>query len=308
MLPTFEDVLAARERIAPYLEPTPLVASPALGAALKLETVQPTGSFKVRGAFAALSRLPAGARVVAASVGNHGLGVAYAAETLELEAAVVCPRTASPAKLERLRGFPIDLVLYGETYDEAETHARVLAAARGRYVSPYADPDVIAGAGTVGLELLEELDGPFTAVVSLGGGGLAAGVGLAIKSRPGSRLVCVQSAASAWFPAAVAAGRPVAVEVAPSLADGLSGNVDPETITFALLRDLADEVLVAGEEEVAEGMRFLHREHGLVAEGAGAIGVGALLAGRIARDAPLVCVVTGRNVSEDVLTRVLGSA
>jgi threonine dehydratase len=308
VLPALEDVVAARERIDPYLEPTPLVPSPRLPAALKLETVQPTGSFKVRGAFSALTRLAEGTAVVAASAGNHGLGVAYAAETLGLEAAVVCPRTASRAKLEKLHAFPIELVLHGEAYDEAESYARSLAAGGGRYVSAYSDPDVIAGAGTVGLELLEELDGPFTVVAPVGGGGLASGVGLAVKSRPGVRLLGVQSEASPWFPVAVEAGCPVPVAIAPSLADGLSGNVEPGTITFPLLRELADDVLVVTEEDVRQGMRFLHREHGIVAEGAGAIGVGALLAGRIASDAPVVCLVTGRNVTEEALTAVLGSA
>ena len=291
----------------PFLEPTPLIASPALGIQLKLETVQPTGSFKVRGAFAALTRLDEGTAVVTASAGNHGLGVAYAAETLELHATVVCAETASPAKVERLRGFPIDLVLHGESYDDAESHALALARESGQYISAYNDPCVIAGAGVIGVELLAELDGPFTVVTPLGGGGLASGVALAAKSRPGVRVIGVQSSASPTFRVALDAGRVVRVELLPSLADGLSGNLESGTITFELVRDHVDEVIVTSEDDVANGMRYLYREHGIVAEGAGAIGVGAVLAGLIPTQDPVVCTITGRNVHEDTLARVLGS-
>jgi threonine dehydratase len=301
-------VVDAQERIEPYLEPTPLIESAALGAALKLETVQPTGAFKVRGAFAALTRLREGDAVVTASAGNHGLGIAYAAETLELRATVVCAETASPAKLELLRAFPIDLVLYGDTYDDAEAHALALAAGNERYVSAYNDPDVIAGSGTIGLELLDEIDGPFTVVTPLGGGGLTSGVAIAATSRSGVRVIGVQSAAAPAFRVALDAGRPVRIELLPSLADGLSGNLDPGTITFDLVRRLVDDVVVVSEDDIEAGMRYLHREHAIVAEGAGAIGVGAVLAGRIPDDRPIVCVISGRNVADETLTRVLATA
>ena len=143
--PTAEDVRAARERIRLLLAATPLVDSPGLGALLKLESLQPTGSFKVRGAAAALTALAPGTRVVAASAGNHGLGVAWAAERLGVEATVVVAETASAAKVEALRRFPVELVLHGAGYDEAEAHALGLAADGGRYVSPYNDRDVISG-------------------------------------------------------------------------------------------------------------------------------------------------------------------
>lgn len=307
-LPTSDDVLAARERLDPFLEPTPLVESPALGALLKLETVQPTGSFKVRGAFSALTLLPEGAAAVTASAGNHGLGVAYAAETLELPATVVCPRTASRAKLELLRRLPIELRLEGETYDEAEVAALELGRKGFRYVSAYNDPAVIAGQGTIAVELLEALEGPLTIVVPAGGGGLLSGVALWAAQRPGARVVGVESCASPAIHAALAAGEIVPVEVLPSLADGLAGNLEPGAITVELVRRHVDDVVVVAEEDVAEGMRFLWREHGIVVEGSGAIAAGALLTGRIERSGTTVCLVTGRNVAEDLFAGVVASA
>jgi threonine dehydratase len=306
-LPTPDDVLAARERLDPYLEPTPLVESAALGALLKLETVQPTGSFKVRGAFSALTLLPEGAPVVTASAGNHGLGVAYAAETLELPAMVVCPATASSLKLEKLRQFPIELLLAGETYDAAEAAALELGRQGRCYVSAYNDPAVIAGQGTIAIELLEALEGPLTILVPTGGGGLLSGVALWATQRPGVRVVGVESAASPALRAALDAGGIVPIEVLPSLADGLSGNLEPGSMTVDLVRSLVDDVVVVGEDDVAWGMRFLWREHAIVAEGSGAIAVGALLAGRVERAGQTVCLVTGRNVAEDVLAQVLES-
>jgi threonine dehydratase len=306
--PTPQDVLDARERLDPYLEPTPLLESPGLGALLKLETVQPTGSFKVRGAFAALTCLAEGSEVVTASAGNHGLGVACAAETLELAATVVCARTASPLKLEKLRRYPVRLVLEGERFEDAEAYARELAAAGARYVSAYADSDVIAGQGTIAVELLEELPGPLTIVVPGGGGGLLAGVALWASTRPGVRVVGVQSEASPSLRASLDAGRVVEVPQRPTLADGLAGNLEPGALSLELLRELGTDVVAVSEDDVAEGMRFLHREHGIAAEGAGAIGAGALLAGRIERHGTVVCLVTGRNVDPDVLARVLAEA
>ena len=309
MLPTLRDVRAAERRLLPHLVPTRLVESPTLArnALLKLETEQPTGSFKVRGAFAALTRLEPGTHVVTASAGNHGLAVAYAAEKLGLEATVVVPETASPVKLERLRELPAELVLHGAVYDEAELHALELARSGGRYVSPYNDADVIAGQGSIAVELLAELDGPLTIVVPSGGGGLVSGIALVAKTRPGVRVVGVESEASPSMRAALDAGRIVPIDPQPSLCDGLGGNLEPGTITYELVRDLVDDVVVVRESDVEEGMRYLWREHGLRVEGSAAIGVGALLAGRIDVAGRPVCVVTGMNVDEETLARVLGS-
>jgi threonine dehydratase len=306
-LPVLDDVVAAERRLLGYLTPTPLVPSPALGPAawLKLETVQPTGSFKVRGALAALTALAAGERVVTASAGNHALGVAWAASLLGIDATVVCAETASPAKLDALCRLPVELVLHGKIYDEAERHALELAAEGRRYVSAYNDPDVVAGGGSLGLELLQEIDGPFTAVCPVGGGGLVSGIALACSRRAGVRVVGVEAEASRGLSSSVAAGRVVDVDVRPTLADGLAGNLEPGSITIELAARHVAEIVAVSEEEIAGAMRFLHARHGVVAEGAGAVAVAAVQAGRVSISGAAVCVVSGANVAEHVLARVL---
>jgi threonine dehydratase len=254
------EVLEAERRIRPHLRPTPLVASPSLapGALLKLETLQPTGSFKVRGALAALTRVAPGERVVTASAGNHALGVAWAAAALEVAATVVVPETAAPPKLAALERFPVELVRHGRSYDEAERHALALAATGRRYVSAYNDPDVIAGQATVAVELLDELLGePLTIVCPVGGGGLCAGVALWTSAVPGVRVVGVEAEASQAMSAALAAGRAVPVEVRPTLADGLAGNLEPGAVTVGLICAHVAEIVAVTEAELEEAIRFL---------------------------------------------------
>lgn len=300
------DVAAARRRIAAHVRRTPLVESAELGALLKLETLQPTGSFKVRGAFAALTQLPPGTRVVTASAGNHGLGVAHAAATLGLDATVVVPATASTAKLAALARYQARLVRHGATYDEAERHALALG---GCYVSPYNDPAVIAGQGTIAVELADALDGPCTVVCPLGGGGLASGVALWASGVPGMRVVAVESEGSAAMRAALDAGGLVPIPLHPTLADGLGGNIEPGSVTYELVRDHVDDVVVVREEEIEAAIRHLAECHGLVVEGAGAVAVAALLAGKVdARGGRPVALVTGRNIAADTLARLLRAA
>lgn len=308
--PTPADVRSAWLGLRRLVAPTPLVASPGLGPGtlLKLETLQPTGSFKVRGALSALMRAQAGEPVVTASAGNHGLGVAYASVLLGVAATVVVPETASPAKLSALRRFPVRLVRSGRTYDEAEAAALALAAGGLRYVSPYNDRFVIAGQGTIAIELLRAVEGPMTIVCPLGGGGLVAGVTLWATQRPDVRVVGVECEGAAAMRAALDAGRIVPIPVRPTLADGLGGNLEPGSVTFDLARELVTEVVVVGEAEIEEAMRFLLRAHGLVVEGAGAAAVAGLLSGRLPPGAgPLVALVTGRNVALATVARVAGS-
>jgi threonine dehydratase len=288
--PGVEDVYAAHARIRERLAPTPLVDGD--GFALKLESLQPTGSFKVRGALAALTALPPGTHVVTASAGNHGLAVAWAASELGLDATIVVAQTASPAKVEAIRRFPATLVLHGADYDAAEEHALSL---EGRYVSPYNDREVIAGQGTVALELEDAA----TIVVPIGGGGLAAGIGIASRAR----LIGVVPEAS---PAMQHAVRGIAhVDVRPTLADGLGGNIEQGSVTIELCARRLDEIVAVSEDELTEAMRFLAREHGLVAEGAGAAATAALLAGRVEPRGRTVALVTGRNVTAATLAEVL---
>jgi threonine dehydratase len=290
--PTGADVHAALPRVRSHLEPTPVVESD--GFTLKLESLQPTGSFKVRGAVAALTNLDAHEPVVTASAGNHGLAIAWAAQRLGFDATIVVAETASPAKIDGIRRFPATLVVHGADYDEAEAHGLSLP---GRYVSPYNDRDVIAGAGTVALEL----DDADTIVVPIGGGGLAAGIGLATTAR----LVGVVPAAFPAMRAALDAGRIVAIEGETTIADGLHGNIEPGSVTFDLVRDRVEDVVTVGEDELEDAIRFLAREHGIVAEGAGAATVAALRSGAAKPDGRTVAIVSGRNVTAERLAGVL---
>jgi threonine dehydratase len=281
--PTRADVEAAAGRIRPFLAPTPLVEG------LKLELLQPTGSFKVRGALNALLQLD-GEPVVTASAGNFGLAVAWAAGKLGVEATVVVAESASPAKIEALRRLPVNLVVHGRDYDEAERHGLALP---GRYISPYNDTDVIAGQGTIALELPDDVA---EIVAPVGGGGLAAGLRLATDAR----LVGVVPANFPAMPAALAAGRVVEIEGEWTVADALHGNIEPGSVTVDLLRGV--KIVEVTEAEIETAMRFLAHEHGLVTEGAGATAVAAQLAGK----APAgVAIVTGRNVTAETFARVI---
>ncbi|TQS26253.1 threonine/serine dehydratase [Microbispora sp. KK1-11] len=309
VIPRRDDVENARRVVRAHLRPTPV--DPGAGTpddpALKLESLQPTGSFKVRGALNAVAAAPA-PRVVTASAGNHGLGVAFAANALGGKATVVVPRTASAAKTDRLRRLDVDLVRAGESFDEAEEHALALAEASGWcYISAYNDPYVIAGQGTIGAELDEQLDGPLTVVCAIGGGGLASGLALWAAGRADVRVVGVEAAASTAVSTAVAAGRRVPVEVGPTLADGLAGNIEPGSVTVGLVARYAHQLVTVTEDEIRAALRYLAAERGYVAEGAGAVPVAALLAGKVAAHGRVVAVVSGRNITAAALASVLAA-
>ena len=309
---SLDDVRQAAGRIGRYVVRTPLERSVGLSGRcgvevwLKLECFQATGSFKLRGALNALMRLKAD-QVVTASAGNHGLGVARAASLLGVSATVVVPETASVAKVEALRASGAELVQCGPTYDEAEAEGLRLARERGLpFISAYNDPAVVAGGGTLGLEMLEDAPQLRTLIVPAGGGGLIGGVGVAAHGlRPEIAVYGVQSVASPALHAALHAGRVVPVEVKPSLADGLAGNVEQTTITLGLLEEHVREVVLVEEAEIAEAMRWLLLHERVVVEGSGAVGVAALLHGRPTLDGPVGVVLTGRNVSAAVLRQSL---
>jgi threonine dehydratase len=310
-------VFLAMARIAPHVRRTPLERSAALSAEcgrevyLKLECLQRTSSFKLRGALNRLLTLPERTRergIVTCSAGNHGLGVAEAAQLTGVAATVVVSEHASPAKVAGLRRTGVELIEHGADYDAAEAFAHELAARRGlTFVSPYNDPAVIAGAGTVALEILLDLPEAGLLVVPVGGGGLASGVGLVAKAiDPAVRVVGAQPAASTAMHAALAAGRLAPVAEEPTLADGLAGNVEPGSITFPLIQQYLDDLILVDEAAIAAAMRaFLDRHH-LVVEGAGAVGLAALQRGLLSpADGPTVLIVSGGNVATSVLAEVL---
>jgi threonine dehydratase len=297
-IPTVEDAVAARQAVS--LPPSPV--DDAADVVLKLESLQPTGSFKVRGAWNALAQAPAGAQVVAASAGNHALGIAYAARALDRQVTVVLPKNASEAKVSRLREFGVDLVQVGTSVDEAEAYAVGLDA---HYISPYNDPYVVAGQSTLGFELDAQVRGPLTVVCGVGGGGLASGLGLWASTRPDVRVVGVEAAASTAISAAVALGHQVPVSVGATLADGLAGNIEPGSITVDVIGRLVSELVTVTEDELAAGLRYLLFQRGYVAEGAGAAAVAAVLAGKVAAHGRTVAVVSGRNITSAALAGVL---
>jgi threonine dehydratase len=291
------DLAHARAVVAEHLAPTPVIAHD--GVRLKLETLQPTGSFKVRGALAALSAFEPGEQALAASAGNHALGVAYAGAALGVPVRLVVPETASPAKVAALARLGADLVRAGAGYDEAEAHALAEAARDGRrFVSPYNDRDVIAGAATVGAELVEALGAPLTVVCPIGGGGLASGVALC----DGVRVIGVEAAASAALAAALA-GR--THDERPTIADGLAGGHEPGSVTIELLRDRLDALVSVTEEEIRAAIAELALRAGLVSEGAGAAALAAVRAGRVPVDDRTVVLVTGHNIAPALLVDVL---
>jgi len=300
------DVLSARARLAAHVVATPLRPSEPVSRAcgahvlLKLECLQVTNSFKARGAANAVLQLPRpGSLIVTASGGNHGRAIAWAAERFGHRAIVYTPQGAPRAKTDAIRAHGADLKAEARSYDEAEALA-LAAAARldAAFVSPYNHPHVIAGAGTVALELLDQDAGVDTIVVPIGGGGLISGVATAARSvRPGIRVVGVEATASAAFTAALAAGQLVEIEVGPTVADGLGGNIEAGSMTWPIVRDMVDDVVTVTDADILAAMRHLLEVEGVVAEGAGATALAGLLSGRVdVAGRRAAVLVTGGNV------------
>lgn len=306
------DVRAAAERIRPFVVRTPVERSSGLSALcgtdvwLKFECFQTTGSFKLRGALNALLTMSDQQRqkgVVTASAGNHGLGVARAAAEVGVKATVVVPETASPAKVDALRQSRAELLLRGATYDDAEAVAIDLATERGLpFISAYNDAAVVAGGGTIALDAIEDVPSARTMVVPAGGGGLIGGIGVAAHGLdPEIAIYGAQSVASPALHAALQAGARVPVDVLPSLADGLSGNVEAGSITLDLLKEHVREVLLVEEADIAEAMRWLLEHEHVLVEGSAAVGVAAVLRQHFKPWEPTVILLTGRNVAAEVL-------
>jgi threonine dehydratase len=303
---TLSEIRAARVRIAGAVRPTPVDPSPALSRAagvpvwLKGEHQQRTGSFKLRGAANAVGLLPAGAAgVVAASTGNHGRALAHAARARGLRAVVCMSRLVPANKLEAIEALGAEIRIVGASQDAAQAEAERLAADEGlALVPPFDDPRVIAGQGTLGLEMLEAVPDLGCALVPLSGGGLIAGVAAALKAmRPGVRVVGVSMARGAAMAASLAAGRPVEVEELPTLADSLGGGIGlGNRLTFGMVRELVDGVVLVDEHEIAEGVRHCYWQERQVVEGAGGVGAAAILAAKVRLDAPTMVLLTGMNI------------
>lgn len=283
---------------------------------LKCEHQQKTGSFKVRGALAKLLSLDAGQRshgVVAASSGNHGLGVAYSLSALGGQGIVCVPEHASPVKVAAIRHYGVDVRVMGREPAETESLARLLAAGAGMtYISPYNDLDVIAGQGTVGEEIVQQLGGRAVdaVVVAVGGGGLISGIGAAIKSvQPGVRVIGASPKNDAALAASVRAGQVLQVDALPTISDGTAGGVEEGSITLPLCTELVDEWLLIPEPEIHSALRFMiDTEHQLI-EGAAAVAVAAgLKTGHNSAGRAIVIVSCGANISSTALAKAITSA
>ncbi len=333
---TLDDIHLARQTITPIVRKTPLIHSPLLteclasyesgkissptanrdreAVYLKLENLQITGSFKIRGAANKMLNLTAEEKtrgVVTGSSGNHGSAVAYIASQLGIPA-VICVSTKAPSnKIDAIKRLGAELVQFGRSYDESVTHALQLAQERGlTMIDSFDDPLVIAGQGTIGLELLEELPEIDTAIVPLAGGGLLGGIALALKStRPYTQVVGVSMERAPVMYYSLKAGVPVEMEEQETIAHALAGGLGSNNqYTFRMVQELVDDVVLVSEAAIAEAMLFALEEHHLVVEGAGAVGIAALLHRKVREPGRNVAVVvSGGNVEIPMLLELARS-
>jgi threonine dehydratase len=314
---TLRDIYRARQRIAGIAVRTPLIESPRLadlvGASvyLKLENVQRTGAFKIRGAANKLQSLSDEERqrgVITVSTGNHGRAVAYAARELGVEAIVCMSTRVPPSKVDGIRRLGAEVVLHGDSYDEAEQHAVRLQRDRGlTMIPPIDDPYVIAGQGTIGLELLENLPDIDAAIVPLSGGGLLSGIALALKSADASiRTIGVSMERAPVMFHSLRVGRPIEMEEEETLADALAGGIGLDNrYTFGMIQKYVDETLLVTEDEIAAAMAFALEEHHLVVEGGGAVALAAILHGKVGGAGEnTVVVISGGNVEIPLLLKI----
>lgn len=320
-LPTLADFEDAARTLTGLITRTPMdesqVLSEIVGAPviLKMENLQRTGSFKIRGAIYRLSRLTAEERargVVAASAGNHAQGVALAAQRLGIPATIFMPLGVPVPKLLATRGYGAEVVLEGDTVETPLRLAAEFAERTGAVlIHPFDHRDIVVGQGTVGLEVYDDLPTVDTVVLGIGGGGLTAGVAAAIKARAAAegrtvRIIGVQAANSAAYPASLAAGVPLEVATTPTIADGIAV-ARPGDVPFEIIRELVDEVVTVDENDIARAILMLLERAKLVVEPAGAVGVAALMTGKITASGPVVSVLSGGNIDPLLLQRVISN-
>jgi threonine dehydratase len=313
-----EEIRVARLRLKKYFPPTPTVRSDTLSDTagcpvwLKLELLQPTGSFKVRPSMNGMLANLEQARsrgVVTSSSGNFAQGAAYAAIRLGVDLQVVMMKSASEFKRKRTEALGATVVLCENTFkDRWDTTYRIEKEEQRLLIHPYDSVHTVAGDGTIGLELLEQVEGDFCAVVPISGGGLISGIATAVKeNRPGCRVIGVQSAANASMLRSIEAGERVTTTPGSTLADALL-IAQPGELTFEIVRRLVDEVVVVNEVDIRGAIKLLADEQKLIAEGGGAVGVAALLSGKVAAGGlPVVCVLSGGNILPGDLAAILAA-
>ncbi len=317
--PTLADFQVARDRISPVALATPMESSRYLSEVLgspvflKCENLQRTGSYKIRGAYNRLSRLSDEEKargVVAASAGNHAQGVALAARELGIHATIFMPIGVPLPKLQATKDYGADVVLRGHTVDEPLRAAAEFAAETGAVlIHPFDHVDIITGQGTLGLDIADERPDVDTVIVPIGGGGLISGVASAIKQRAALdgrtvRVIGVQAANAAAYPPSLATGEAIEITIMPTIADGIAVS-KPGSLNFEIIREVVDEVVTVTEDELAQALLVLIERAKLVVEPAGAVGVAAILAGRVKNTGTTVVVLSGGNIDPMIMERVI---
>jgi threonine dehydratase len=309
---TLADIQAARQRIADRIERTPTIRSASLseitGAAvfLKLEHRQTTGSFKLRGASNAIAQLASDEKargVIAASTGNHGRALAHAAKLEGVRAVICMSRLVPENKVAEIDRLGADIRIVGNSQDDAQDEVDRLVETEGLVmVPPFDNPAVIAGQGTLGLEMIEAVPNAKTVLVQLSGGGLAAGIAAAIKGvSPSTRVIGVSMRRGAAMKASLDAGKPTFVAELPTLADSLGGGIGlANRYTFGMCRGLLDDVVLLTEAEIAAGVRHAYALEREIVEGAGAVGIAAILAGKVRLEGDTVVLLSGRNIDMEL--------
>jgi len=311
---SLERIKEARALLNSVIHKTPLVYSTTLSewvshsVYLKCENFQKTGSFKVRGAYFKLSQLSENDKkkgVIACSAGNHAQGVAYASSKLGIDSIIVMPEFASISKIEATKGYGSKVVLYGRTFDESQEKTLEMVEETGRvFISPYDDPDIIAGQGTVALEILEQLPSVDMIVVPIGGGGLISGIASAVKSvNPRIKIIGVQAKASPGVYNAISKGR-VEDITCETIADGIAVK-KPGKITLEIISELVDDIVLVEEEEIAGAILFLIERCKMVVEGAGAVSVSAIMYDKVLLKGNVVAVISGGNIDVNLISTII---
>lgn len=310
-----EDIQAARSRIAPHIVPLRITPSASLSRQfdteilLAHEYLQTTGAFKLRGAMNSVLQLAPGTTgVTAVSTGNHGRALAYSARQAGVPCIICMSELVPQNKLEAIRALGAETRIVGKSQDEAEIEAKRLVSKEGyTMIPPFEHPHVIAGQGTLGLEMLEQVPDLDTVLVQLSGGGLVSGIALAIKlQKPDVRIVAISMERGCAMYASQQAGKPVEVEELPTLADSLGGGIGLDNrLTFGIVHDYVDQMVLLGEEEIADGIRHAYFNEQVILEGGGAVGIGALLAGKVTPGNKTVVLLSGKNIDMELHRKIV---
>lgn len=310
-----EDIQAARERIAPHIIPLRIAESAALSKQfdreilLAHEYLQTTGAFKLRGAMNSVLQLDSGTTgVTAVSTGNHGRALAYSARKAGVPCIICMSELVPQNKLEAIRALGAETRIIGKSQDEAEIEANRLVAEEGyTMIPPFDHPHVIAGQGTIGLEMLEQVPDVDTVLVQISGGGLISGIALALKSlRPDVRVIGISMERGCAMAASQKAGKPIEVEELPTLADSLGGGIGLDNqLTFNMVRDYVDEIVLLSETEIADGIRHAYFEEQVILEGGGAVGIAALLAGKVSPGRKTIVLLSGKNIDMQLHRKII---